>query len=177
MSDRAGAVYQYSKDGVLRKVMDDLNFPNGIAVSPDNGTLAVGDCTAGRMIYATFATGPTMGTPGATPDPLHLTFSGVRAGTYLPGSGCPDGIHYDVKGNLWASAFRLGGILQIDPRGIILGFVPIPNGEIATTNFAFGGPDNRDIFLEGATSGTFWRFKAPYPGLIGPGGTRLPAQP
>src|SRR5205823_26540 len=40
-SDRAGAVYQYSKDGVLRKVMDDLNFPNGIAVSPDNGTLAV----------------------------------------------------------------------------------------------------------------------------------------
>ena len=176
-SDRAGAVYQYSKDGVLRKVMDDLNFPNGIAVSPDNGTLAVGDCTAGRMIYATFATGPTMSTPGATPDPLHLTFSGVRGGTYLPGSGCPDGIHYDVKGNLWASAFRLGGILQIDPRGIILGFVPIPNGEIATTNFAFGGPDNRDIFLEGATSGTFWRFKAPYPGLIGPGGTRLPAQP
>ena len=85
--------------------------------------------------------------------------------------------HYDVKGNLWASAFRLGGILQIDPRGIILGFMPIPNGDIATTNFAFGGPDNRDIFLKGATSGTFWRFKAPYPGLIGPGGTRLPAQP
>ena len=32
----SGAVYQYSKDGILRKVMDDLNFPNGIAVSPDN---------------------------------------------------------------------------------------------------------------------------------------------
>ena len=28
----------------------------------------------------------------------------------------------------------------------------------------------------GATSGTFWRFKAPYPGLIAPGGARLPAQ-
>jgi len=33
------------------------------------------------------------------------------------------------------------------------------------------------IYFEGATSGTFWRFKAPYPGLIGPGGVRLPAQP
>src|SRR6266478_1810818 len=76
MSDRTGAVYQYSKDGILRKVMDDLQFPNGIAVSPDNGTLAIGDCTAGRMLYAAFATGPTMGNPGATPDPLHLTFSG-----------------------------------------------------------------------------------------------------
>src|SRR4051794_14608244 len=177
MSDHSGAVYQYSKDGILRKVMDSLNFPNGIAVSPDNGTLVVGDCTAGRMIYATFATGPTLGTPGATPDPLHLTFSGVRAGTYLPGTGCPDGIHYDVKGNLWAATARLGGILQIDPRGIILGFLPVPNGDLGTTNFAFGGPDNRDIFLMGANSGTFWRFKAPFPGLIGPGGTRLPAQP
>ena len=84
MSDQTGAVYQYSKDGVLRKVMDGLNFPNGIAVSPDNNTLALGDCTAGRMIYGTFA-GPTASTPGAPRDPLRLTFSSVRAGTYLPG--------------------------------------------------------------------------------------------
>ena len=47
--------------------------------------------------------------------------------------------------------------------------MPIPNNDPATTNFAFGGPDNQSIYLEGATSGTFWRFKAPYPGLIGPG--------
>ena len=101
----------------------------------------------------------------------------VKAGTYRPGNGCPDGIHYDVKGNLWAQMARLGGIVEIDPRGIIIGFVPIPDGDLATTNFAFGGPDNQYIYFEGATSGTFWRFKAPYPGLIGPGGVRLPAQP
>jgi len=176
---RAGAVYQYSKDGILRKVMDNLNFPNGIAVSPDNARLAIGDCTASRMVYATFATGPTLSTPGATPDPLHLTFSSVRIGTYMPGSGCPDGLHYDVKGNLWIAAGGLGGVVQVDPRGIILGFVPIPapGGDLSTTNFAFGGQDNRDIFVMAANSGTFWRFKAPYPGLIGPGGVRLQAQP
>jgi hypothetical protein len=44
-------------------------------------------------------------------------------------------------------------------------------------DFAFGGPDNRDIFPEGAISGTFWRFQAPNRGLIGPAGARLPAQP
>ena len=27
-----------------------------------------------------------------------------------------------------------------------------------------------------ANSGTFWRFKTPNPGLIGPGGIRLPEQ-
>jgi sugar lactone lactonase YvrE len=63
----------------------------------------------------------------------------------MPGNGCPDGIHYDVKGNLWVAAGRLGGIIEIDPRGIILGFVQIPNGDLATTNFAFGGPDGRSV--------------------------------
>src|ERR1700687_5204038 len=51
VSDRSGAVYQYSRDGILRKVMDGGLFPNGIAVSPDNSTLAIGDCAAGRMWY------------------------------------------------------------------------------------------------------------------------------
>jgi sugar lactone lactonase YvrE len=127
------------------------------------------------MIYGTFA-GPTASTPSGTRDPLHLTFGSVRAGSYLPGAGCPDGLHYDVKGNLWIAAGRLSGMLQIDPRGLIVGFVPLPNGDPSATNFAFGGPDNQTIYAMGATTGTFWRFKAPYPGLIGPGGARLAAQ-
>jgi len=176
MTDQTGAVYQYSRDGILRKVMDSGLFPNGIAVSPDDAVLAIGESRGSRIWYSTFMTGPTMGCPQCTKDPLHLTFAGVRAGTYVPGASGPDGIHYDVKGNLWAQLFGLGGIVEIDPRGLILGFVPIPNGDNATTNFAFGGPDNQYIYLEGATSGTFWRFKAPYPGLIGPGGVRLAAQ-
>jgi gluconolactonase len=176
-TDRTGAVYQYSRDGVLRKVMDSGLFPNGIAVSPDDNTLAIGDFRAGRMWYAGFAIGPNLGCPQCPRDPLHLTFSGVKAGTYVPGNSGPDGVHYDVKGNVWAGLAGLGGIVEINPRGLILGFVPIPNGDPATTNFAFGGPNNQYVYFEGATTGTFWRFKAPYPGLIGPGGVRLPAQP
>jgi gluconolactonase len=169
-------VYLYSRDGMLRKVMDSGLFPNGIAVSPDDALLAVGDFRGGRVWYSTFQNGPTMGCPQCPKDPSHSTFSSVKAGTFMPGNGGPDGMHYDVRGNLWAALAGLGGIIQINPRGVILGFVPIPNNDAATTNFAFGGPDNQSIYLEGAISGTFWRFKAPYPGLIGPGGVRLPAQ-
>jgi gluconolactonase len=176
MADRTGAVYQYSHDGALHKLMDSGMFPNGIAVSPQDTVLAIGDFRAGRMWYATFANGPTMGCPQCPKDPAHLIFAGVKAGTYVPGNSGPDGIHYDVKGNLWAQLPGIGGIAEIDTHGLILGFVPIPNGDVATTNFAFGGPDNQYIYFEGAISGTFWRFKAPYPGLIGPGGVRLPAQ-
>jgi gluconolactonase len=177
LTDQTGAVYLYSRDGMLRKVMDSGLFPNGIAVSPDDALLAVGDFRGGRIWYSTFQNGPTMGCPQCPKDPSHSTFSSVKAGTFMPGNGGPDGMHYDVRGNLWAALAGLGGIIQINPRGVILCFVPIPNNDTATTNFAFGGPDNQSIYLEGATSGTFWRFKAPYPGLIGPGGVRLPAQP
>ena len=65
-SDHSGAVYQYSRDGVLRRVMDSGSFPNGIAVSPNNAVLAIGDFREGRVWYATFMTGPTMGCPQCT---------------------------------------------------------------------------------------------------------------
>jgi gluconolactonase len=54
--------------------------------------------------------------------------------------------------------------------------VPLPNGDPSATNFAFGGENNQYIYMEGAVSGTIYKFKTPYPGLIGPGGVRLPAQ-
>lgn len=55
--------------------------------------------------------------------------------------------------------------------------MPIPNGDLATTNFAFGGPNNQYIYMDGAVSGTFRRFKTPYPGLVGPGGVHRQPQP
>jgi hypothetical protein len=45
----------------------------------------------------------------------------------------------------------------------------------AMPNFAFGGQDNKEIFVM-ASNNVFWRFKTPNPGLIGPGGTRVPEQ-
>jgi sugar lactone lactonase YvrE len=80
-----------------------------------------------------------------------------------------------VHGNLWA-ACGIGGVIEYDPRGFIIGYVPLPNGDAAATNFVFGGENNQYIYMEGAVSGTFYKFKAPYPGLIGPGGERLAAQ-
>ena len=175
-TDRTGDVYQYSNQGVLHQIADSLQFPNGIAVSPDDSTLAVSDYAAGRIWYMPFLNGPGTSCQECAKDPTHQTFGLVKAGTYLPGNAGADGMHYDVKGDLWFQANGVGGIMEADPHGVILGFVPIPNGDHCNTNFAFGGPGNQDIYMEGACTGTVYRFKAPYPGLIGPGGTRLPAQ-
>jgi sugar lactone lactonase YvrE len=114
LTDQTGAVYLLSRDGMLRKVMDSGLFPNGIAVSPDDTLLAVGDFRGGRIWYSTFQNGPTMGCPQCPKDPSHSTFGSVKAGTFIPGNGGPDGMHYDVRGNLWAALAGLGGIVQIN---------------------------------------------------------------
>lgn len=174
-TDRTGAVYQYSTQGVLRRIISTGSFPNGIAVSPDDSTLAVADYASNRMLYYSFLNGPNAACTMCAKDPEHLTFFFATAGSYNPGNGGPDGIHYDMHGDLWAQ-LGIGGIIEYNPRGVILGYVPLPNGDPSATNFAFGGPDNQYIYMEGAVSGTVYRFKAPYPGLIGPGGVRLPPQ-
>jgi len=174
-ADKAGAVYQYSKDGILRRIISTGSFPNGIAVSPDDGTLAVADYAANRMLYYSFLKGPRPACSECANDPSHTTFFFATTGSYNPGNGGPDGIHYDVHGNLWA-ACGIGGVIEYDPRGFIVGYVPLPNGDAAATNFAFGGENNQYIYMEGAVSGTVYKFKAPYPGLIGPGGVRRTAQ-
>jgi sugar lactone lactonase YvrE len=59
----AGAVYQYSRDGVLRRVMDSGLFPNGISVSADDTVLAIGDFRGDRVWYSPFLNGLTWAAP------------------------------------------------------------------------------------------------------------------
>jgi gluconolactonase len=110
-SDMTGAVYQYSKDGTLRRLISTGSFPNGIAVSPDNNTLAIGDFASNRVVYYGFLRGPAPACPQCVRDLSNTTFRGARAGSYNPGAGGPDGIHYDAHGNLWAM-LGIGGIIE-----------------------------------------------------------------
>jgi hypothetical protein len=159
--------------GIVRRIISTGSFPNRIAASPDDSTLAVADYAANRMLYYSFLKGPNAACTQYGSDPSNTTFFFATAGSYNPGNGGPDGIHYDVHGNLWA-ACGIGGIIEYDPRGFIVGYVPLPNGDPSATNFSFGGENNQYIYMEGAVSGTVYKFKAPYPGLIGPGGVRNP---
>ena len=89
-ADETGAVYQYSRDGVLRKLLDTGAFPNGVAVSPDDGTLAIADYAAGRIIYASFLNGPNaalqrMSQRSAAPDVLLRQGGQLRPRQRRPG--------------------------------------------------------------------------------------------
>ena len=72
----------------------------------------------------------------------------------------------------------MGGIIEIDPKGPDprLRADPERRARRRPTSRS-AGPTTSTIYFEGAVSGRVYRFKAPYPGLIGPGGVRLAAQP
>ena len=83
---RPGFVVLATPDGAVRRVADDIAFPNGMAVTPDNGTLIVADSYRHQLVAF------TIGGDGG--------LSGRRVWADL-GRGTPDGICVDAAGAVW----------------------------------------------------------------------------
>ena len=83
---RPGFVHLVTPDGAVREVADDIAFPNGMAVTPDNGTLIVADSY--RHALVAFDIGADGG------------LANRRVWADL-GAGTPDGICVDAEGAVW----------------------------------------------------------------------------
>jgi gluconolactonase len=106
-------VYRLTPDGKVTLLTKSINFPNGIAFSPDEKVLyvAVSDGKAPRiMAYDVTADGGIAG-ERVFFDALPLKTAG--------GKGSCDGLKIDRAGNLWATG--PGGVLVISPSGKHLG--------------------------------------------------------
>ena len=76
--------------GVHRVVADELQFPNGMVITPDGSTLIVGES------FGACLTAFTIGTNGELTD--------RRVWAALTGGVMPDGICLDVEGCVWVSS-------------------------------------------------------------------------
>jgi gluconolactonase len=151
--DRSGmemseCVYRIDPDGKVTRVIDDLERPNGIAVSPDQKTLYVVDNHNGprgsRKVYA-YELRPDGSAGGRRV--IH-DFGASRGG---------DGMCLDSRGNLYVAAGlntpnppAEGGpakaaVYIFSPTGKQLGLIPIP--EDAVTNCTFGDPDLKTLYI------------------------------
>lgn len=120
-------VYRYA-DGRLTVVADSFDKPNGLAFSPDESVLYVGDSGANQEAGSFYPSRPH-----------HIKAFDVVGGRLrnerlfaVTTPGFPDGIKVDGAGRVYASAFS--GVQIFDPSGDQVGEVDLPGA----VNFTFG---------------------------------------
>jgi len=127
-------VYRVAPDGVITLLADDFNKPNGLAFSPDEKTLYIADTDHKHVRAFDVQTDGTLANGRV-----------FAEGVSEAGHG-PDGMKVDVNGNLYVAA---GFVWVFDSTGKHLGNIVAPE---APANLAFGGPDNKTLFLTARTS-------------------------
>lgn len=128
-------VFRLRPNGDLSLVTDDLTFPNGIGLSPDERTLYVAISDSDRPVLMAY----DVALDGSTSNGRVFFDASelVRAGK----KGVPDGFAIDRSGNLFATG--PGGVLVISPEGEHLG--TISTGElIANATF---GDDGSTLYM------------------------------
>lgn len=141
-----GCVYRFSSSGELTRLASGLAFPNGLVMSKDERFLFVADTRKNRILRYVL-----------DPPVRSYIFS------QLSGGWGPDGIAFDVVGNLYVAHYGGGEVLVLNPKGEVAERVSIKGG--FPTNVAFGGPDHRTVYVTEVETGSVYRFKADYPGL------------
>jgi sugar lactone lactonase YvrE len=127
----AGHVVLATPDGMVRRVAEDLAFPNGMAVTADNATLVVAESHGERL---------TAFDIGADGD---LTGRRVFADLDDP----PDGICVDAEGAVWYATVPGRRCVRVADGGRVLETIQLDRGGFAC---ALGGPDRRTLFVTAA---------------------------
>ena len=122
------------------EVAGDLNYANGVGISPDQKTLYVSE-TVGNCILK-FTVNPD-GTLGHRENfaLLNLLVPNKNSSWWLG----PDSMKIDGKGNMYVAQWFGGKILKISPDGRLLHVFPISAGD-GTTNVAFG-PGEKELYV------------------------------
>jgi len=123
-----GSIMVVRPDGTVREVAGDIDFPNGMAVTPDNRTLIISESFAGRL--SAFDIEPDGG----------LTNRRVYADRLGP-----DGICLDAEGAVWVGTTRFS-VARVAEGGEVLQHIELPERR-APFALMLGGPDRRTLFI------------------------------
>jgi gluconolactonase len=133
-------VYRFDPEsGRLNVVADSLDKPNGLAFSPDGGTLYVTDSGANQEPDSFYEDRPHH-VVAFDVMPLSGRLRNERVFAEIS-PGFPDGIKCDSEGRVYVSSFS--GVQVFAPDGSRLGEIPVPGA----VNFCFGGPERNVLFI------------------------------
>jgi gluconolactonase len=146
----AGSVYYASPDGrTIREVLHPLASPSGVALSPDETTLYVGEAGTGRL-WAFQLVAP--GQPGK-----RRCLGVVPGARPLNFSWC-EGLAVDADGDVLTATVVNGGITTFSAQGRQIEHVS--TGDPFTTHMCFAGADRRTLYVTLAGSGRLVAYEA-----------------
>jgi sugar lactone lactonase YvrE len=150
-----GLVVLVSPEGTVGRVADEVAFPNGMAITPDGGTLIVAESYANRL------TAYDIGGDGG--------LGGRRVWAETPGDH-PDGICMDAEGAVWYADVGNRHCVRVREGGHVLATVELDRGAFAC---ALSRGEDPHLFVVGQNwdglessepSGQVVAFPAPAPG-------------
>jgi sugar lactone lactonase YvrE len=133
----AAALYRYSSDGGLERVLDGVTLSNGLGWSPDGGTMYYVDSPTYRVDAFDFdvATG---------------AISGRRRWVAIErDAGIPDGLAVDDEGGVWVALFGGAAVRRYGPDAELDRVLAVPAEKV--TACCFGGDDGRSLYVTTAS--------------------------
>lgn len=116
-------------NGTVREVADGLTFPNGMALTPDRGTLIVAESFAARLSSFNVRNDGSLG---------------ARRDWAVVTGHTPDGICLDAEGAVWLGSPLSATFLRVKEGGEILDRIPTVDGRWAVA-CALAGPEGRTL--------------------------------
>ncbi|MGH2651447.1 MAG: SMP-30/gluconolactonase/LRE family protein, partial [Actinomycetota bacterium] len=136
-------------NGELKLVANDVSGPNGLAFSPDERYLYVGNWDPKRKVVMRYE---------VRPDGALATGDVFFDMTGAPGEDAIDGVKVDQRGNVYVSG--PGGLWILSPEGKHLGTLKGPEHP---HNMAWGDDDGRTLYLTAQTG--LYRIRLNIPGI------------
>jgi gluconolactonase len=143
LQDPSGRVFRMRTDGQTDCLLENVPSPNGLVLSLDEKLLFVAVTRANQIWRLPLHPDGTTSKVAA-----FITLSGGLAG--------PDGLAIDENGGLAVAHCGLGTVWLFDRLGEPLYRVRSCEG-LSTTNLAFGGLDDKTLFITESDSGTILR--------------------
>lgn len=150
MHDPTGRVFRLTPDGKLNCLVDTVPSPNGIVPNLSEDILYVAVTRANQVWRV-----PLLDDGGTTKVGIFLQLSGGNAG--------PDGMALDAEGGLLVCHAGNGSVWHFDRMGEPKHRIRSCAG-LNTTNIAFGGPQNRHVYITESQTGSILRAELPVAG-------------
>ncbi|HEX3606470.1 MAG TPA: SMP-30/gluconolactonase/LRE family protein, partial [Candidatus Dormibacteraeota bacterium] len=133
-------------DGTRSVAAEDIQFPNGLVITPDGSTLIVGETLGCRYTAFTIAADGSLTDRRVWAQLAPTPPLGPFAEMLPQVTVAPDGCCLDAEGHIWAADAVGARAIRIAPGGAIVGEVRAPEG-LGIFACMLGGADGRTLLL------------------------------